>query len=859
MNLKTILLLFFPFLLFSQHKISVDVKDVNGNPIQRAIVIVTQENKQINYGTTEASGLLNLVIPTGDFILTINKLGFESNTTKIVINKSESISIVLIDKINKLNDVIIKSRPKIMKIKADTISYNLKAIVDGTEKKVEDIIKKLPGFDVDQAGKVSFKGKEINNVLIDGNEFFNNKHQMATQNIDADLIDGIDLLTNYSGFSGEYSGGSNGTALNLKTKEGYKNKWIGDLESKAGFNNSLLFHNNLFKFSSKGNIAVILDHNTVAKNPITIDDYIDMQNIGTIKSSESTFSNFEIPTFLNSNSYFTARKNSFMAANYTYLVNPKLKITASTILNNANSIQAQNKNQTNLNDANNSFSFSDYKDADYFLSNTNFKLEYKKSKKTFISYQLGLTPDSNNEKNDIQSLNTIYSQVANNNFNFGQQFQILTSLSSKINYTFSLVNKFTTINKSLVLNSDSSFFDTGRDNLNQKIKLKNNSYAINNTFSISLEKGSYTVKLNLLHDKNNYDSGVDQLSNFTNNSELITQKLEVIPSWKRQWKNKWNSTVGTKLTYTNIDLEPKRSSFYRVEPLLYIGYAITTTNNLSFNYTLNHKLPIIDQLQSNTTILDFQTIKGNSLINYNQRSPSNDFSIDYQNINSRNQSVLFAKINYSSNTNVFTSNTNYDTSSITIQPILADKSNLINGLALYHLKFSKIPLSLKNTLIYRYTSGDSQINSLVNTLQTRLVATTTSLQSNFKKTIMQFDLGFNYRKSSFEQSINSFANVTSTFEFSFLLKGQIENKFKWDLGINRNYQNSNYSTNTINFLNTNLEYNLNKKVKIKCNGFNLLNLNNSKIIKTNLDTAFFTETITQIMPGYVLVGLNYSY
>ncbi|NRT13208.1 hypothetical protein [Flavobacterium sp. 14A] len=43
--------------------------------------------------------------------------------------------------------------------------------------------------------------KKIDNILIDGNEFFNNKHQMATQNIDADMIEGIDLLTNYSGFS----------------------------------------------------------------------------------------------------------------------------------------------------------------------------------------------------------------------------------------------------------------------------------------------------------------------------------------------------------------------------------------------------------------------------------------------------------------------------------------------------------------------------------------------------------------------------------------------------------------------------------------------------------------------------------
>jgi hypothetical protein len=858
-NIKILALLFFPFLLFSQNKITLEVKDNNTNPIQRAIVIVSQDNKQINSGTTDASGTLNLLLPTGDFILTINKLGYETSITNIVVDKSETITVTLSDKINKLDDVVIKSRPKIMKIKTDTISYNLKAIVDGTEKKVEDIIKKLPGFDVDQAGKVSFKGKEIGNILIDGNEFFNNKHQLATQNIDADLIDGIDLLTNYSGFSGEYSGGSNGTALNLKTKEGYKNKWMGDIESKVGFNNSLLFHNNLFKFSSKGNIAVILDYNTVAKNPITIDDYIDMQNIGAIKSSESIFTNFEIPTFLNSNSYFTARKNSFVAANYTYLVNPKLKITASTILNNANNIQAQNKNQTNLNDANNSFSFSDYKDADYFLSNTNFKLEYKKSKKTFISYIMGLTPDSNKEKNDIQSLNTIHSRAANNNFNFAQQFQVLTSLGSKIKYTFSLVNKFSTIDKSLMLNSTSSFFDTEHAQLNQNIKQKNSSSAINNTFSVPSKKGTYTVKINLLHDKNIFDSQVDQLSTYTNNLELTTQKAEVIPSWKRQWNNKWNSTLAAKLTYNNVQLEPKRSSFYRLEPLLRIVYAISSYNILSFNYTTNHKLPIIDELQSNNTILDFQTIKGNSLINYNQISPSNEFSIEYQNINSRNQSVLFTTINYSTNAQIFTTNTNYEPSSITIQPILANRNNLINGLALYHLKFSKIPLSLKNTILYRYTSGDSQINALENTLKTKLLSTTTTLQSNFKKAIMQFDLGFNYKNSLFEQSINSFSNNTSIFELSFLLRGQVENKIKWDIGINRNYQNSSYTTNTINFLNTNLEYNLSKTVKIKCNGFNLLNLNTSKIIKTNLDTAFFTETTTQIMPGYLLLGLNYSY
>ena len=169
MNLKIILLLFFPFLLFAQNEISLKIKDPDGNPIQRAIVIVSQQDKQINYGTTNADGIVNLILPTGNFILTINKLGFEQSITAVIINKPETFTITLSNKINKLEDVVIRSRPKIMKIKTDTISYNLKTIVDGTEKKVEDIIKKLPGFDVDQAGKVSFKGKEIGNLLIDGN------------------------------------------------------------------------------------------------------------------------------------------------------------------------------------------------------------------------------------------------------------------------------------------------------------------------------------------------------------------------------------------------------------------------------------------------------------------------------------------------------------------------------------------------------------------------------------------------------------------------------------------------------------------------------------------------------------------
>jgi hypothetical protein len=65
----------------------------------------------------------------------------------VIIDKGQDFEFVLKVEVNKLQNVVITSRPKIMRIKGDTISYNLKAIVDGTENKIEDVIKKLPGLE----------------------------------------------------------------------------------------------------------------------------------------------------------------------------------------------------------------------------------------------------------------------------------------------------------------------------------------------------------------------------------------------------------------------------------------------------------------------------------------------------------------------------------------------------------------------------------------------------------------------------------------------------------------------------------------------------------------------------------------
>jgi hypothetical protein len=150
-------------------------------------------------------------------------------------------------------------------------------------------------------GKVLYKGQQINNVLIDGNEFFGNKHQMATQNINAEMIEGIDLLTNYSGFA-LADGGYKGIALNLHTKDSYKisgflmSNWVMESIMPSVFTLILL---NFFK---KGNLAILSDYNTIGKTPISLEDYREMRVASNIDNEDNVTKELEIPSFLNPNS-----------------------------------------------------------------------------------------------------------------------------------------------------------------------------------------------------------------------------------------------------------------------------------------------------------------------------------------------------------------------------------------------------------------------------------------------------------------------------------------------------------------------------------------------------------------------------
>lgn len=854
-----ILLLLFPLVCLSQNQIKIKVLDNGLKPISRALIVISMNDKQIAFGTTDEEGVFDKNLENGSYTVKASKLGFIAYTKNVLVENSSEVIFILENEVNKLEIVIIKSRPKIMKIKGDTISYNIKAVTDGTENKVEDLIKKLPGLNVDDAGKVSYKGQEIDKVLIDGNEFFNNKHQMATQNIDANMVEGIDLLLNHTGFSAA-SGAEKSVALNLKMKEGYKNKWIGEVDFGLGTKDAFKIHNNLFKFFKNGNIAIIMDYNTIAKTPISFEDYNEMQTVSAVSFEEQNGNSIEMPSFLNPNSYFTEKKNSFVGIHYTTKFSEKSKITVTNIFNNANIVESQFKNQTNIGETNSTQKFSDIKTANYTLNNTYLKWEYNKSKKTYFSYFAGLTPNFDDENNAIDNANkSVNSERKQENISFSQQFHASTKLNDKINYKFYFKHRYEIRDQLLNLNAFNPLFDSNLIQINQNLNRQNNLLKIENEFSTVKKNNLFTIKLNFSSTIASFESSITQNENFTNTLDFNRQMLLAYPSWLKNWSSKFQTTVGAKMSYSEIVFVSNKDSFIRIEPVVDLTYNIGILNKISFNYSLSHDLPQISQLQSDRTIDNFQTVYGGSAVAFNKIIPRSDFSIDYLKVNTRTQSVLFGRVNYGITKNAIATNSSYQINYTQNNFISTENSTQINAIAYYDLKFSSLPFSVKNTAAYLDIDGFSTFEGLNNSLKTSIISGKSQLISTIKNSNIQFDLSLNVRQTDFSQSINSFSNKTVNTQAALNLRGKLKTLLKWNVEIKRDYQNSDFSSNKIDFLNANIQYNLSKKIKINANGFNLLNLDTSQIITTTVNEAFFTETITRILPGYVLVGLAFSY
>ncbi len=225
---------------FSQNvKLSGTVINSNENiPVNNAVIALLspKDSTLLKFTRSDQSGKFLLQVPKGDYIMMTSQPYFGDLLEDITLDGDKNISSVkLISKATLLQEVIIKSGSP-FRIKGDTTIYTADSFKVSANANVEELLKKLPGIQVDKDGKIKAMGENVEKVLVDGEEFFGDDPGMTIKNLRADGVKEVQVFDKKSEQS-EFTGiddGQTKKTINLKLKENAKKGYFGKVDIAAG-------------------------------------------------------------------------------------------------------------------------------------------------------------------------------------------------------------------------------------------------------------------------------------------------------------------------------------------------------------------------------------------------------------------------------------------------------------------------------------------------------------------------------------------------------------------------------------------------------------------------------------------------
>ncbi|NTD99990.1 TonB-dependent receptor [Agrobacterium tumefaciens] len=278
-------LLFFNTVTHAQNVISGKVtnKD-NGVGIDGVNLTLYSADKEniISYAISKVNGdyKLNYNLSSAHFFLKVSLLGYESQYLPVDKAQNQNLNVVLKQSALDLKEVLIKP-PKIS-VRSDTISYNVDAFKSLQDRTIGDVLKKLPGIDVQPNGTILYNGKPITKFYIEGLNLLDGKYNLATNNLGAKDVSSVEVLENHQPIKAlKNEVFSDRAAINLKLKSGSKAKWIGSLDEFLGAKPLLYSSSNVgIKISPNNqNLSVLKANNAgidllTDLHPHTLEDLI---------------------------------------------------------------------------------------------------------------------------------------------------------------------------------------------------------------------------------------------------------------------------------------------------------------------------------------------------------------------------------------------------------------------------------------------------------------------------------------------------------------------------------------------------------------------------------------------------------
>ena len=226
-----LLLLFFSASSFSQTKVITGIiSDTLNVPLENANIIAAPFGKdaQLKFAIADYKGRYKLELEGNlKYEVTASYIGYAEQVLVIEPNSTITSHHFKLKATNQqLKEIVIKHEYKPVVIKKDTMTFNVKSFANGNERKMKEVLEKLPGVEVDKKGVVTVQGKKVTQMLVEGKSFFGGGSKLAVENIPADALDKIEVIDHFNqvGFMKKVSD-SDELAMNVKLKKDKKKFW----------------------------------------------------------------------------------------------------------------------------------------------------------------------------------------------------------------------------------------------------------------------------------------------------------------------------------------------------------------------------------------------------------------------------------------------------------------------------------------------------------------------------------------------------------------------------------------------------------------------------------------------------------
>lgn len=895
-----LLLLFTSFISFAQNIRFEGVVTEGGNaPLEMAnIMALNTSTKAMDaYAITNNKGkfVLNLKKNTS-YVIKLTFIGMQNKEINITTKEENIIQNISMNSGGiELNDVeIVREMP--VSIKGDTIVYNADSFKSGTERKLEDVLKKLPGVEVNADGEVEVEGKKVTKLMVEGKDFFDGDTKLGVKNIPSDAIDKIQVLRNYNENSilKGVENNQDNVAMNIKLKSGKKNFWFGDINAGGGFDDTnkfdrYLINPKLFYYNPKYSINIISNFNNIGELPLTVQDYFKMTGgfRGMMRKGGSSFNvaSNDLGIGALRNNRAKEIETKFGATNFAYNPSASWNISGFGILS-ASTTDLETKTQTNILKPNSSQIASTEKRNEIAHQKSNlglFKLStiYKPNTNFQLDYDILTKISKQDEENELtresivlnNSLSEeIFTNKTQNPTSINQNLSLYYTQNEKNIYAFEMQHLFQEedpfYNANLLtqpFNLAGYVSGQNRNDINQYRFVKTNKTdAKFDYYYLITPKTNINLTIGTTYSYQSFDSSIYQIldNGSTNNLSNSENTNEVNYHFNDSFvglhykilTGKFTFTPGVSLHSYNMTNNQLGSSFnlkfFRILPDFLAIYQIKKAESLTYNYALTNNFTDINKLAEGYILNGYNSLSRGfrGLENATQTS----HSLRYFKYNMFNFENISAFASYSKTVDAVKSSSIFNGVNQTSSPFnsnFADET--ISGFGTYGRSF------LKN---YK-ASGNASLNwSKFNNIQNGIFITNESFTQSYTikastnyKNLPNIELGYSYTINDYSNSKFFTDKPFARLDYYFLESFSFVSEYEF-----YHYYNAEKTVeNEYDFLSASLIYQKkDSKLEYKIAVTNLLNT-------TSLNDDSFSQFSTRtsqysVQPRYVIFSLKYN-